>query len=149
MLACKGIFAKPTMARVRKRRTAAIAARLRKQDLCAHYTMKQKCLLAKAFLRSRQWRGCAKAHSGDSRKTAIARLLRTLYHNLSYSSIDRIHNYFCAICKKTVSKAKKNRKNADFIHMYRQKGLPRQSFLHFIGFIFSLLSCRLLRHRRG
>ncbi|HBO66375.1 MAG TPA: hypothetical protein DD628_06845 [Clostridiales bacterium] len=32
-------------------------------------------MLAKAFLRSRQWRGCAKAHSGDSRKTATARLL--------------------------------------------------------------------------
>ena len=31
MLACKGIFAKPPMAQVRKRRTVAIAARLRKQ----------------------------------------------------------------------------------------------------------------------
>ena len=62
MLACKGIFAKLTMAQVRKgaqreNRKTAVAR------LPAHYTMKQKCLLAKAFLRSRQWRRCAKAHS--------------------------------------------------------------------------------------
>ena len=33
-----------------------------------YFTTKQKCLLARAFLRGRQWRGCAKRRSGTSRR---------------------------------------------------------------------------------
>jgi len=60
MLACKGIFAKPSIPR------ASIARRRHRRPkdprsgaFRGDYTMKQKCLLARAFLRSRKYRGRA------------------------------------------------------------------------------------------
>ena len=55
MLARKGIFARPSIAQpriARKRQSRLIL--LFKQNP-KHYTMKRKCLLARAFSRSRQW----------------------------------------------------------------------------------------------
>ena len=56
MLACKGIFARPSMAqRARKvRGRSEQATQPASAGFCAYYTTKQKCVLAQAFLRGRQ-----------------------------------------------------------------------------------------------
>ena len=53
MLARKGFFAKPSITQPRKAWGTKSKA-LRSRTFCVYYTMKQKCLLARAFLRSRQ-----------------------------------------------------------------------------------------------
>ena len=62
MLACKGIFAKPSITqcvwwqrhRTRGGESLTESINTRVYAFCVNYTMKQKCLLARAFLRSRQ-----------------------------------------------------------------------------------------------
>ena len=66
MLACKGIFAKPSIAQPRHSAERRSRGSLRSGIPCAYYTMKQKCLLARAFLRSRQLRSRAIARSGEA-----------------------------------------------------------------------------------
>ena len=68
MLACKGIFAKPSRTQRAQSARRRTPKGLRSKTFCVYYTMKQKCLLARAFLRSRQERSVRKAHGGERLK---------------------------------------------------------------------------------
>ena len=66
MLACKGIFAKPSITQRAQSARRRTPKGLRSKTFCVYDTMKQKCLLARAFLRSRQYRGQAQLAGGTA-----------------------------------------------------------------------------------
>ena len=93
MCARTNIFARPSIAQpriARKRQSHLIL--LFKQNP-KHYTMKRKCLLARAFSRGRQLRSRAKARKRQSRLILpSAKSLRILYH--IFALFQALHSYF-------------------------------------------------------
>ena len=93
MCARTNIFARPSIAQpriARKRQSRLIL--LFKQNP-KHYTMKRKCLLARAFSRGRQLRSRAKARKRQSRLILpSAKSLRILYH--IFALFQALHSYF-------------------------------------------------------
>ena len=74
MLARKGIFARPSIPQLCAAREGDSRKGLRSKAFCGYYTTKQKCLLARAFLRGRQYHSRAQHGEATAVKACAARL---------------------------------------------------------------------------
>ena len=74
MCACTNIFAKPSMPQPCEARGGVSREGVLGSPSCGYYTMKQKCVLAQTFLRSRQCRSRAKHGEASAAKGCSAAL---------------------------------------------------------------------------
>ncbi len=127
MLACNGIFARPSRPQAHSVRTGRSPKTCARKSFCGYYTTRQKCLLAMAFLRDRQGRRRTLCAQGAAQRLAHA--------SLSADIIPRGKNaclqwHFC----ETVKAA-----GALCAHRAQPKDLRTQVFLRILYHTFALL----------